>query len=262
MGKSTGPRALKGKTRASENAAQHWIESGRILPSEQNDAEVLRDGLTECFNPVGLAETELVEDMVLNRLIRRRIDLAFTQEYSKASAVKRQTWLDNHERAAIRLFVGPSFSRGRLRGEKAVRLRPDLCIHSLEVLTSQIKDRGPQSKTDLQTLWRIFGDEPTEFAASVMLELAHIAEGQPTDATDQEELKKSILETLGKEIARQKYRLELTRELDDIAFASHIQEPDALTRETLLRYRAANTREFKDLVGALELSRGLRKSVG
>jgi hypothetical protein len=86
MGKATGTRTLKGKARASENAVKHWIESGRILPSEQKDAEVLRDGLRECFNPVGLAENEVVDDMLINRLIRRRIDLAFTQEYSKASA--------------------------------------------------------------------------------------------------------------------------------------------------------------------------------
>jgi hypothetical protein len=261
MGKATGPRTLKGKARASENAAKHRIESGRILPSEQKDAEVLRDGLTECFNPVGLAENEVVDDILINRLIRRRIDLAFTQEYSKASAVKQQTWLDNHERTAIRLFVGSSFSRGRRRGEKDARLRPDLCIHGLEVLRSQIKDRGPQPKRDLQTLLRIFGDEPTECAALVINELAHIAVDDVTDASDQEELKKSILETIGKEVALQKHRLELTRELDDIAFASDIQEPDAPTRETLLRYRAANTREFKDLVGALELIRRLRKSV-
>jgi hypothetical protein len=140
-------------------------------------------------------------------------------------------------------------------------LRPDLCIPSLEVLRSQIKDRGPQPKRDLQTLFRIFGDEPTEYAALVMNELAQIAVDDVTDPSDQEELKKSILEAIGKEIARQKLRLELTRELDDIAFASDIQEPDAPTRETLLRYRAANTREFKDLVGALELIRRLRKSV-
>jgi hypothetical protein len=120
-------------------------------------------------------------------------------------------------------------------------VRPDLCIHGLEVLRSQIKDRGPQPKRDLQTLDRIFGDEPIECAALVMHDLAHIAEDQPTDASEQEELKKSILETLEKEVARQKHRLELTRELDDIAFASDIQEPDAPTRETLLRYRAANT---------------------
>jgi hypothetical protein len=261
MGKATGTRTLKGKARASENAVKHWIESGRILPSEQKDAEVLRDGLRECFNPVGLAENEVVDDMLINRLIRRRIDLAFTQEYSKASAVKRQTWLDNHDRTAIRLFLGSSFSRGRRRGEKDARLRPDLCIPSLEVLRSQIKDRGPQPKRDLQTLFRIFGDEPTEYAALVMNELAQIAVDDVTDPSDQEELKKSILEAIGKEIARQKLRLELTRELDDIAFASDIQEPDAPTRETLLRYRAANTREFKDLVGALELIRRLRKSV-
>jgi hypothetical protein len=257
MGKTTGPRTPKGKARASKKAAKHWIESGRILPSEQVEAEVLRDGLTECFNPVGLAEHEVVEDMVINRLMRRRIDVAFTQEYSKARVVKQQAWLDNHERTAIRFFVGSGFSRG----EKDARLRPDLCIHSLEVLRSQIKDRGPQPKRDLQTLLRIFGDEPTQYAALAMSELAQLAEGQPTDASEQEELKKSILETIGKEIALQKHRWELTRELDDIAFASDIQEPDAPTRETLLRYRAANTREFKDLVGALELIRRLRESV-
>lgn len=85
MSKSTGPRTPKGKSRSSRNAAKHWIEAGRILPDEQQDAAVLRYGFEEDFKPQGLMEEEVIDDLVFNRLIKRRIDIAFTREFSKAS---------------------------------------------------------------------------------------------------------------------------------------------------------------------------------
>ncbi len=88
MGKSTGPRTASGKARSSRNAAKHWIESGRILPEEQKEAAILRSGLADDFNPESTIENEILDDMTVNRLIKRRIDMAFTREFSKAANQK------------------------------------------------------------------------------------------------------------------------------------------------------------------------------
>ena len=89
MGKSTGPRTQRGKARSSQNAAKHWIESGRILPDEQEEAAILRSGLEEDFRPDGLIEHEIIDDLVLNRLHKRRVDVAMTREFSREPSKKR-----------------------------------------------------------------------------------------------------------------------------------------------------------------------------
>jgi hypothetical protein len=255
MGKSTGPRTPKGEKRSSQNAAKHWIESGRILPSEQKDAGFLRHGFMEDFPPEGLAANEVVDDLVMNRLIKRRIDVAFTREFSKASAVKDLIWLDNHEGTAIQYW-----RRMRQRyAEHGARLRPDLCISGLETVRRRIEERGPQPDIDLPILRRIYGGEPTEHAALLMEELEEFADGHPTEKGEQAELKKSILAVIATEIQLQKQRLEVATGLKEIEFASDIQEPAAPALETLLRYRAANTREFRDLLNSLERIRRLRR---
>lgn len=76
MGKSTGPRTPRGKARSSQNAAKHWIDSGRILRSEQKEAAILRSAFAEDFNPQGKIEDEVIDDLTFNRLIKRRIDIA------------------------------------------------------------------------------------------------------------------------------------------------------------------------------------------
>jgi hypothetical protein len=258
MAKSTGPRTPRGKKRSSQNAAKHWIESGRILPSEQEDAGFLRHGFMEDFNTEGLAENEVIDDLVLNRLIRRRIEVAFTREFSKASAVKDLNWLDNHEGTAIQYW-------SRLRQvypEHGARLRPDLCISGLEEVRRRIEERGPQPEIDLPTLRRIYGGEPTENAALLMVELEEIADEHPTEKREQAERKKSILAVIDEEIQRQKQRLKVATGLEAIEFASDIQEPATPALETLLRYRAANTREFRDLLDTFGRIRRLRRKQG
>jgi len=69
MSSATGPRTPRGKSRSSQNAAKHWIESGRILPSEQDEARALHRGLVEYVEPSGI-ENEIVNDLVFN-IIRR-----------------------------------------------------------------------------------------------------------------------------------------------------------------------------------------------
>lgn len=266
MGKSTGPHTPRGKARSSKNAAKHWIESGRILPEEQKDAAVLRSGFTEDFKPQGSIETEVIDDLTLNRLVKRRIDMAFTREFSKASFEKTIKLLENHEHSAMQYWLRISNSWGRYRaeGEQAERLRPDLCISCLEGLKRRIGERGPQPE-DLEILRAYYGDQPTEHAALAMHLLVPVAEtqtvhGKTPQATGQGDLKKDILEVLQTEIELLKNRQQLAGNISAIESASDLQEPPRPALETLLRYRAANTREFKDLLNSLACIRRLRGS--
>jgi hypothetical protein len=266
MGKSTGPVTPRGKARSCQNAAKHWIESGRILPEEQQDAAILRNGFLEDFKPQSMIEHEIIDDLTLNRLIKRRIDMAFTREFSKAAIEKAARLLDIGERSAIQYWLRSAnvWRRNRAEPEQAERLRPDQCIPALEALKNLIGDRGPKPQ-DLEELRLIYGDQPTEHAALAMSQLVPVAEKQAVldnkaEATREKEVKKSILDTLQTEIVLQKKRAELVNDIYATECASEVQEPLRPTLETLLRYRAANTREFKDLLDSLERVRRLRQS--
>jgi hypothetical protein len=258
MGKSTGPRTPRGKARSSQNAAKHWIESGRILPQEEKEAAILRQGFMEHFNPEGLVENDVIADFVFNRLIRRRIDVAFTREFSKASAMKPLIQLENHEDTAIQFYLRSNLSRRTPPGEHGARLRPDLCIAGLEALRDNIHKHGPRPEIDLVALGQCFGMHPTEHGALLISNLTEIVEG--TDTRDQDELKEWILEGLEIEIERQKYRSTVATKLEAIELASDIQEPGTPELDKLLRYRAANNREFKDLLDSLQRIQNLRRS--
>jgi hypothetical protein len=264
MGKSTGPRTPRGKVRSSQNAAKHWIESGRILPEEQREAAILRSGFAQDFKPESLIEHEVIDDLTFNRLIKRRIDIAFTREFSKASIETTIKELDRDERSATQYWLriaglGNEYQTDR---ETAERLWPAGCISVLQGLQRSIRKRGVQPE-DLATLRAAYGDQPTENAALAMYDLVPIAgkkteEDKPAEAVDEAGLKKDILETLQTEIRQQEIREGLAKRIFDIEGASDIQEPPRPALETLLRYRAANTREFKDLLDSLERIRRLR----
>ena len=259
MGKSTGPRTPGGKVRASRNAAKHWIESGRILPGEQKQAAILRSEFAEYFNPQGAIENELIDDLTMNRLIKRRIDIADTREYSKAAIEKNKKFAEDIERPTVQYWI--RFAEGKywLAREHGERLRPDDCIAALEVLKRGIKDDGPQP-SDVTALRRIYGDQPTENAAYVMHKLIRVGKNQTVQEWKEEfgDVKDSILAALEAEIETQKLREESEDRLDEIENVSDIQEPPGPALDTLLRYRAANAREFNVLLNSLERVRKLR----
>jgi hypothetical protein len=266
MGNSTGPRTPRGKARSSQNAAKHWIESRRILPEEQKEAAILRGGFEEDFKPLGLIEHEVIDDLVFNRLNKRRIDVVYTREFSKATIEKTITLLENDERSVAQYWLQSADLLGKYRTEheRVERLRPDTCIAALEGLKTRIGARGPQPG-DLELLRSYYGEQPTEHAALVMLLLAPVASQQTvpeikSQNSGQEELKKEVLDALQIEIERQKFREELASALLTIESDSNIQEPPRHTLETLQRYRAANTREFNSLLDGLERIRRLRRS--
>jgi hypothetical protein len=267
MGKSTGPRTPRGKARSSQNAAKHWIESGRILPEEQRDAAILRSGFAEDFKPQSLIEEEVIDDLTLNRLIKRRIDMAFTREFSKATIEKTIKLLENAEHSVAQYWLRMADKWHRYRGkpEQAERVHPETCLMVLEGLEHRIRECGPQPE-DLAILRAAYGDQPTEYGALAMYLLITVVEEQNAQnnapqSTGQEDLKKDILEVLQTEIEIQKNREQFARDVSTIESASNLQEPPRPALETLLRYRTANTREFKDLLDCLERIRRLRRSV-
>ena len=258
MGKSTGPRTQRGKARSSQNAAKHWIESGRILPDEQEEAAILRSGLEEDFRPDGLIEHEIIDDLVLNRLHKRRVDVAMTREFSRATVEKAIELRENKERAVARFWLRQANVLGRHLAEPAERVPPSVCIDALHGLMKRIRDRGPQPE-DLVLLRTVYGDEPTEHAALTMNLLTGALAGQPEkEEADGRELQESVLEVLQTEVGVQTNRMELANKLLAIECASDLQEPTRNTLETLQRYRTANMREFTHLMDSLERVRRLR----
>ena len=127
---STGPRTPRGKARSSQNAAKHWVESRRILPEELEEAAILRSGFEEDLKPECLIEHEIIDDLVFNRLHKRRIDIVFTKEFSKATIKKTIELEENNLRPVARYWLRLA---GLLRGhsaEPAERVNPDVCIPS------------------------------------------------------------------------------------------------------------------------------------
>jgi hypothetical protein len=262
MGKPTGPRTPRGKARSSQNAAKHWIESRRILPEEQEEAAILRSGFEQDFKPEGLIEQEIIDDLVFNRLHKRRIDIATTREFSKATVEKAIDLRENNERAVARYWLRVANMLGRHSFEPAERVPPGLCISALQGLMKRIGHRGPQPE-DLELLRTVYGDQPTEHAALTMHLLTEVPEGQSEKddvaAPARQELQESVLEALQTEVEVQRNRLDLANNLLAIEGASDLTEPPRNTLETLQRYRTANMREFTHLMDSLERIRRLRQ---
>jgi hypothetical protein len=263
MGKSTGPRTPRGKVRSSQNAAKHWIQSRRILPDEQEQAAILRSGFEIDFKPEGLIEQEIIDDLVFNRLHKRRIDMVMTREFSKASVEKAISLRENKERPVARYWLRLASVLDRHSFEPAERVRPDVCIWALEQLIERIGHRGPDAE-DLALLRLVYGDQPTERAALMMHMLADAkavrTEKDEVAAPRLRELTESLLSTLQAEVEAQKDHQALANNLLEIECASDLQEPDPTTLETLQRYRTSNMREFTHLMDCLERVRRLRQN--
>jgi hypothetical protein len=125
-------------------------------------------------------------------------------------------------------------------------------------LRNEITAHGLEPDHDLLVLRSLYGGELTEHAAMLMNRLTEIVGG--TDTRAEEELKESVLEGLQAEIELQKQRRDVAAGILAVEVASDIQEPAGPALETLLRYRSANTREFKDLLDSLERIRRLRRA--
>jgi hypothetical protein len=87
-----------------------------------------------------------------------------------------------------------------------------------------------------------------------------IEDGETAETKEDPDSKKKMLETIETEIQQQELREDLAQRMMAIESATDIQEPPSPTLELLLRYRAANTREFNNLLDSLERFRRLRQN--
>ncbi|MGA9998566.1 MAG: hypothetical protein WBQ04_00445 [Candidatus Acidiferrales bacterium] len=160
------------------------------------------------FKPEGLIEQEIIDDLVFNRLHKRRIDTVMTREFSKATVEKAIELRENKERPVARYWLRLASVLDRHSFEPAERVRPDICIWALEQLIEGIGNRGPQPQ-DLELLRLVYGDQPTEHAALMMHLLADAKATQKTEKPEDaaprlRKLKESLLNTLRAEIEAQK----------------------------------------------------------
>lgn len=231
---------------------------------EEAEAEALRKGFTKDLDAKALIERELIDDLVISRMIRRRIDATFTREFSKASALKPAKLLANHDAGANVYWQRSELRRGKPRGTSNPCAHADLCVEVLEDLAGTIRDRGLRPFEDREVLQRLYGTEFTSSAgpiADMLMKLCTLElMGQKLQEDDLEAIKQGILECISAEIEVQKHRAELDAEVIDIDVACEIQEPPAAVLDTLLRYRAANTREFKSLLESFESARRIRQT--
>jgi hypothetical protein len=263
---STGPRTPRGKARSSQNAGKHWCQSGRILAEEQQEASILRSGFEKGLAPQSLIEQELVDDLAMNRLLRRRIDMAFVREFNTAMSEKTIELRENRDRSIARYYLRLANGGGDSADstELAERLRSDYCISALQGLVRRIDDRGPKAE-DLDQLHAIYGDQPTEFGAAAMRLLteataAQAEKGEAVVDTGRKELQKKILDVLQAEIKRQANRKELEIVQSATKFASDFQEPFHHSLETYLRYLTANTKGLNNILDTFERVRRLHGS--
>ena len=228
------------------------------------EAAILRSGFTEDFNPEGSIENEIIDDLVFNRLIKRRIDIAFTREFSKASIETSIKEMERDERSDTQywLRIAGLSNEYRMMGNGPSAYGLPHAFLALKNYSAESTNVGSSPRT-----WRCFArltaTSPANAAIAMYARSRVGSRPNKTDGLgpkDEAALKKDILETLETEIQQQGLREEHAKRISEIENSSDIQEPPPLALATLLRYRAANTREFKDLLDILERTRRLRRN--
>jgi hypothetical protein len=259
----TGPRTPQGKARSAQNASKHKILVGRILPEEKKQALFFYEAFQRELQPKGVLESEIVDDIVLNRLQKHRIDKCITNEFQKTSTRNTDSWIEDRERRMSEYWVRSSSARNRSRGQRLDRLPPEVCVVALEGLKANVQQKGVQPDEDLSTLGLLYGTQPTEMSAMVALFYQQL---QSTEYQSDEERKakykecqEEVIPALTTEIDRQKLRAQLSCDLDETERSDVPVLPTVPALDTILRYNSTNSREFTHLLDALERVRRLQK---
>jgi hypothetical protein len=265
--KSTGPRTPQGKARSSQNAMKHKILVGRILPEEKNQASLFFTAFQQELQSQGVLELEIVADIVLNRLQKRRIDRYMANEFEKSRTLDLSNWVKKKEESMARYWRRrDTISAGRSLGSDCDRLPPNVCFTVLVALKSKIQERGLVPDQDLTSLYCIYGNQLTECAAMIVHYYNEIKSDEKEYKEDDQarkskhaEYQREILEALEKEMGRQGDRFELATALDNLACMPGVPAPppDPIL-DSILRYTSANAREFIHLLNALKRIRGLK----
>jgi hypothetical protein len=263
--RSTGLHTPQGKRRSARNASKHKILVGRILPEEANAADCIWEELAKDLNPRGMLAQEIVLDLVLNRIQRRRIN-----HYGITLIVKdRKHCVDNFVNALDQGLAEPWLRFMDTRSADSVvrkRLNPEACIEVLGKLRVNVQERGPSPEEDIKFLGCVYGQESTALGALILFHYQLIKAGRyERDERDEkrkveyEELRDKILEALEREIQFHRDRFERKTTIVKAESSANIMVLSPSVAESIQRYLAANAREFSRLLDDLERVRRLQK---
>jgi hypothetical protein len=263
--RSTGPRTPQGKRRSARNASKHKILVGRILPEEAKAAECIWEELVKDLNPRGMLAQEIVLDLVLNRIQRRRINNYGITEIVKA----REHCLDNFVNTLDQDLAEPWLRLMDTRSLDSVvrkRLTPEACIDVLGRLRADVQERGPSPEEDIQVLGCVYGQESTALGALIVVCYQLIKAGHyERDERDEkrkveyEQFRDKILKALETEIQFHRDRVERKTTMVEAESSAHVMVPSPSIAEAIQRYYAANAREFSRLLDDLERVHRLQK---
>jgi hypothetical protein len=150
-GGSTGPRTPRGKRRSARNASKHNFFVGRILPEEEELVAFLRKNFIQDLRAQSVLELELVDDLVLNRVQRRRLDQHMVIEFEKATRHKVEGWMEMHEQRRAEIWIRNTLALSGSESISRERLNPEDCAAALDGLRTNIRERGlsPDEDTEL-----------------------------------------------------------------------------------------------------------------
>jgi hypothetical protein len=252
---ATGPRTPAGKMRSSQNSRKHGIFS-KVSSEQQENLEILCDSVCEEMQAQGLVEQQICRQIGQNLAERERIEI-FSLRGAKPIIFGPLTNVDEILKRESGWFR-PRAPQGTPEGYQC-RMRPNLCYLWLTMLKCEIENRGLDLEGDMAMLRRIYGDEPTPIIETIAVYYARVvgAAVQAAETLSKEDTK-LVLDQLEREIDIQRMRskLELASQAEDsmepLAF------PPDLIMDRILRYRAANGREFGRLLASYETLRRLK----
>jgi hypothetical protein len=267
--KATGPRTPEGKRRSRYNARKHGICSKELLLKNESLAEFesLRNGLWEEFQPQGKLEAEVLNDLFVVRLIKRRarkaLNATFAEEVDfseldRSTAQEANAWDSEEWGGAQGGMLKPGCNHFVLG--KGIEL--------LQEIRSSVEARGFNVAKDRDVLKKLYGIDSDGKARSGLFSFYLLAascasvrhEGKQN--TDPDALKKHMIELLDEEIraltALRNAVLDLERERRKYRVAQALFSCQA-AMDLYIRYDTHMSRETDRLLNQLERLQRMRK---
>ncbi len=257
-GGPTGPCTAAGKARSRQNATKSGVHAKHVLTGAGKEARTLLAAFKRELNPQTVIELDIILELVINRLAKRRLLKYQRHEFEKAhSAAILEQIRKQEQRKTESLARATKLESG---SQLADCMHPENCIVSLRELKKTIEDRGPDREIDLSVIRLMYGDKLSPGAAQllVLFEYTNLARGsarrihQSQEIPDLPKLKEMILSTIDLEIRHQETRLPLEEKIEQQeAESDDCVLPPEPVLDRILKYDTALDRQFDRLLKRL-----------
>ena len=261
--KAGGPQTDEGKRRIRFNAVKSGIFLSRLsyLPHESPaEHKLLLDGYREYFQPQGIPEEILVEELATNRWRKRRLLSAESAESVKSYWFESLDLADRRRIEAWDVLRAGASKGGTLRhsGNNIVLRNALDVLETIRGLLAEKGFKGEQAAGRLKQLYGIDPDGAAPWGLFHMFVFISKVINQDLIGTEHSatanELKGVMLELFDKEIERLKSLESKQRMLDGMKVeleSAAAAVPPAEKMELFIRYEAHLTREHKRILADL-----------